>query len=384
MKLKRLSPQTPLEKLFKKLNVTCKGAKIMEKKADLILFWVENIQTPAANILKQDALSIGADFAVPAGVICCEEPLVNGVLIGHRTHMETLIQKEKVQPFGLKEFSSLLEQHLTPKTHHPVQIMGIINANDNSFFSGSRFMGDPAFHAIEQMIEDGAHIIDIGAVSTAPGSAPVSEEEELSRIEPILKTIQQNTLYEKALFSIDSYTPTVIQKALDSGFKIVNDITGLENDAVARLAGEYNATCAIMHMQGTPQTMQNNPHYDDLIGEIDSFFESRIQKAQEFGIKQLILDPGIGFGKTLQHNLTLLKHLNHFEHFGYPLLIGASRKSMIDKVIPTPAEKRLPGTLAIHLKALDHGASIIRCHDVPEHVQAIALWQSLHEIDTPC
>lgn len=381
MKVKRLSSQTSLRQLFKTLDVTHKGAKIMEKKADLMLFRVDDIKTPAANILKQDALSIGADFAVPAGVICCEEPTVSGVLIGHRTHIETLVQKEQIQPFGLKEFSILLERHLSITTQQPAQIMGIINANDDSFFSGSRFMGDQAVQAIETMIEEGADIIDIGAVSTRPGSDPVSETEELARVTPILESIRKNSLHDKAVFSIDSYTPSVIHRALDCGFQIINDITGLENNAVAKLAGQYNATCAIMHMQGKPQTMQNDPHYEDILHELETFFESRIQKAENYGVKNLILDPGIGFGKTLQHNLILLKHLTHFERFGYPILIGASRKSMIDKVIPTPTDKRLPGTLAIHLKALDHGASIIRCHDVPEHVQALALWQSIREVE---
>jgi dihydropteroate synthase len=260
------------------------------------------------------------------------------------------------------------------------QIMGVLNANDDSFFAGSRFNSSNALEKISSMIDDGATIIDIGAVSSKPGSVGVSKEEELLRIKPIIDTIFENKLYEQVQFSIDSYEPTVIEYALQNKFSIVNDITGLDNDEVARVTSKYNASIVVMHMLGTPKDMQNNPQYEDVVKDIDAFFKQRIQKAKDFGIKNIILDVGIGFGKTLEHNLKLLKYLDHFKHFGYEILLGASRKSMIDKIVPSSIEQRLAGTLAIHLEGINKGASIIRCHDVKEHYQAMKVQEAIRSI----
>jgi len=269
-----------------------------------------------------------------------------------------------------------------PQTSLPIKIMGIINATNDSFFENSRFQGDDAIGAITTMIQDGAKIIDIGGVSSRPGSLEVSPEEELSRIKPICDIIKKNQLYKQATFSIDSYTPLVIQYALESGFTIVNDITGLINDEVALITAKYNASIVIMHMKGTPKDMQKNPSYENVIEEIDTFFTQQIQKAKEFGINNIILDVGIGFGKTLEHNLILLKNMDHFLHFGYEILIGASRKSMIDQITPTQTQDRLSGTLAIHLNSIQKGATIVRCHDVKEHHQAILVQEAI-ENTTP-
>jgi dihydropteroate synthase len=166
---------------------------------------------------------------------------------------------------------------------------------------------------------------------------------------------------------------------LKSGFNIINDITGASNDRIIELAIKYGAKLSIMHMQGTPQTMQKNPFYSDVMIEVSDFFEERVKKATSLGLKRenIILDVGIGFGKSLEHNLILIRNMIHFKKFGCQILIGASRKSMIDKIIPTPTEERLSGTLAIHLKAVDNGANIIRCHDVKEHVQAFKVWNAM-------
>ena len=260
------------------------------------------------------------------------------------------------------------------------KIMGIINATDDSFFENSRFSGVDAISKINTMIKDGAHIIDIGGVSSRPGSLAISKEEELNRIKPICDMIREKKLYEKVAFSIDSYTPSVIEYALESGFTIVNDITGLIDDEVARVTAKYNATIIIMHMQGQPNDMQNNPSYTDVVKEVNCFFDKQIQKANDFEIKNIILDVGIGFGKTIEHNLTLLKNMNHFLHFGYEVLIGASRKSMIDKIVPSKIEDRLSGTLAIHLDSVQRGATIVRCHDVKEHHQAIKIQEAINNI----
>ena len=168
----------------------------------------------------------------------------------------------------------------------------------------------------------------------------------------------------------------MIEKALESGFSIINDITGLENDAVCRLAAQHKAQVVIMHMQGRPQNMQENPHYDDVLDEVYRFFEERIAKAERFGIEDIVLDVGIGFGKTLQDNMMLLKHLEHFLSLQKPLLVGASRKSMIDKIFPSSVEERLGGTLALHLEAFRNGASVLRVHDVYEHAQALRIQEA--------
>ena len=259
--------------------------------------------------------------------------------------------------------------------------MGILNITPDSFSDGGKFLElESAVRRAIELAEEGADIIDIGGVSSRPGSEYPGVKEELNRVTPIIEEIFKAKLYDKVTFSIDSYAPEVIKVALDNGFKIVNDITGLQNDEVAKIAGEYKAKVCIMHIKGTPKDMQNNPFYEDVILEVDSYFKERIKKAHSFGIEDIILDVGIGFGKRLEDNLKLLKHLSHFSRFGYELLIGASRKSMIDKIIPTPVEKRLPGTLAIHLMAINNGASIIRCHDVAEHKQAIVINEAIKEI----
>lgn len=363
---------------LKALGVESGGVGIMAKKMELLYFFIKDLKTPAANILKQDALSIGAELAVPSGVILCEQPTYDCILIGTRKHMEVLAKKELVQPFGLKRVATELKKFLSVK-EKTTKIMGVINANDDSFFEGSRFTAGNAVDRCQQMIDEGADIIDIGAVSSRPGAQKVGEDVELERIKPICDVIKTQKLYEKAVFSIDSYTPSVVEYALKSGFTLINDITGASNEEVIRLALKYDAQLCIMHMQGTPQIMQKDPNYEDVMVEVSQFFEERISKCEALGMKRenMILDVGIGFGKTLEHNLTLIKNMTHFKVFGPEVLVGASRKSMIDKITPSPAEQRLPGTLAIHLKAVENGASIVRCHDVKEHVQALAVFEAM-------
>lgn len=366
------------EQFLKELKVHGGGISIMAKKMELLYFFIKDLKTPAVNILKQDALSIGAELATPSGVIVCEKAVYDCLLIGTRKHIELLSQKELAQPFGLKAVAKALKLFLQPKTF-PLKIMGIINANDDSFFEGSRFKSSDAMVKIEQMIEQGAEIIDIGAVSSRPNALVVSEVEELERIRPICDAIKTHKFYEKVAFSIDSYAPSVIEYALASGFNLVNDITGASNEEVIALAVQYKAKLCIMHMQGTPQTMQTNPYYEDVMVEVSDFFEERIAKCEALGMERenIILDVGIGFGKSLEHNLTLIQNMGDFKKFGCELLVGASRKSMIDHIVPTPTEKRLAGTLALHLKAVSNGANIVRCHDVQEHFQALAVWDRL-------
>ncbi len=366
------------KKFLKNLKVHGAGVTIMAKKMELLYFYIKDLKTPAINILKQDALSIGADLAVPAGAITFEEEYYDCLLIGTKKHIEILSYKELAQPFGLRDLAHNLRDFLNIK-EYPVEIMGVINANDDSFFKESRFKDKSAISKIEQMIRDGANIIDIGGVSSRPNAKVVSSKEELKRVKPICDAIRDKKLYKKVSFSIDSYSVNVIDYALKSGFNIINDITGGANDEVIKLAIKYGAKLSIMHMKGTPQTMQDNPTYTDVMVEVSDFFKERTEKAISLGLKRdnIILDVGIGFGKTLEHNIILIQNMNHFRKFQCQILVGASRKSMIDMIIPTPVEDRLAGTIAIHLKALENGANIIRCHDVKEHKQAIAVWDRL-------
>jgi len=378
MNIYQLSNIKNKKQFLKNLNVQGGGVSIMAKKMELLYFFIKDLRTPATNILKQDALSIGAELAVPSGVITCEKEQYDSLLIGTRKHIEILSQKELAQPFGLKNVAKELQKFLKTKAY-PIQIMGVINANDDSFFSESRFLAEDAITKIKLMIKQGATIIDIGAVSSRPNADRVSENEELKRIQTICDVIKFEKLYEDVTFSIDSHTPSVVEYALKSGFTFINDITGGSDEHIVKLAVEYQTKLCIMHMKGTPKTMQNAPHYDDVMVEVSEFFEERIAKCEILGLSRedIILDVGIGFGKTLEHNLTLIRNMTHFKKFGCEVLIGASRKSMIDKIVPTPVEERLAGTLAIHLKAVENGASIVRCHDVVEHHQALMVWKEL-------
>jgi dihydropteroate synthase len=172
----------------------------------------------------------------------------------------------------------------------------------------------------------------------------------------------------------------VVESALECGFSIVNDIRGFECDQLCSLVAKYDVAAVVMHMQGRPESMQKDPQYNSILSDISTFFSQRVDKLEGFGVKDIILDVGIGFGKTLHHNLELIKNLEHFLKFERELLIGASRKSMIDKIVSSSPDQRLPATLAIHLKAIENGASIVRVHDVKEHYQAIKIFEAIRDI----
>ncbi|MGZ8547205.1 MAG: dihydropteroate synthase [Sulfuricurvum sp.] len=377
MVVEHLSSSINLKNALQELGVDGGGVSILESKGKIHLVSIQDLHVGAANILKQDALSIGADLAVPKGTVTASQPRVNALLIANERQLRELVQKEKAQPFGLKLLSQELERFCKLHIPQKIEVMGIINVNDDSFYAQSRFKEGQAIEKIIEMIDDGADIIDIGGVSSRPGSVAVSAEEELTRVRPIIDALYHEKIGDKVRLSLDSYAPSVVAYALERGFVIINDITGLEDDKVAQLCAEYKATAVIMHAQGTPNTMQINPNYTSVLHDIELFFKERLEKADKFGISNVILDCGIGFGKRLEDNLALITHQKHFLTFGKPLLIGASRKSMINAVSPSLSEDRLGGTLAIHLKAIEEGARIVRAHDVTEHVQAIALWKAL-------
>ena len=260
------------------------------------------------------------------------------------------------------------------------KIMGILNATPDSFSDGGEFNSlESALGHIGLMVSQGADIIDVGGESTRPGSDPVSEQEELDRVLPILeKAIPE---FPDTLFSIDTTKYTIAAEALAAGAHIVNDISGLQREPrFAALCAKHNAGYVLMHSQGNPKTMQDDPEYDDVVVDIKSFFKEQVELAKKAGLESIIIDPGIGFGKTQQHNITILKNLHAFQDLGRPLLVGASRKAMIGKLLnERSANDRLTGTIAVHYHAMLNGAKIIRVHDVKEAHDSILVYKALAE-----
>ena len=251
-------------------------------------------------------------------------------------------------------------------------LMGILNVTEDSFSDGAQFLDrELAVKHTEKMIAEGAEIIDMGAESTRPGSLPVPADIQIQRIIPILSYLKEK--YPEVTFSVDTQKATVAEKAIEFGASIINDISALRTDpALADLLSEHpKVKVILMHMQGTPYTMQLNPVYKDVLKEINDFFQERIDFCLTKGIlkENIMLDPGIGFGKNLEHNLTILANLKTFKEFGLPLVVGASRKSFIDKISPSSPSQRLGGCLAAALVSACEGINILRVHDVLLHKQ---------------
>jgi len=251
------------------------------------------------------------------------------------------------------------------------KVMGILNVTPDSFSDGGKFASfDNALIQVEQMISDGVDIIDIGGESTRPGAVDVTEADELSRVIPLLKAI-------KAKFdikvSIDTSKAEVMSQAITHGADIINDVRALQNEGCLTVLANSDVPVCLMHMQGMPRTMQENPHYDDVIGEIKQFFIERIKVCEDEGInrERIILDPGFGFGKTLEQNYQLLAQLHQFSDLELPLLSGTSRKSMIGNLLQRNVDERLAGSLTTAIIAAQQNASIIRVHDVKETVDAL-------------
>ena len=257
-------------------------------------------------------------------------------------------------------------------------IMGIVNVTPDSFSDGGRFL-DPAL-AVDRgmaLVAEGADILDVGGESTRPGAQPVSVEEELRRVLPVLSALRQRT---GALLSIDTFKPEVARAALAAGADIINDVTGLRDPRMIELAAGCDAGLVVMHMKGEPQTMQRNPVYADVVMEVRDFFTERLRTLSDAGIEpeRVVFDPGFGFGKTLEHNLALLRALPWLPAGGRPLLVGVSRKSMIARVLGSNAmEDRLWATVALTSWAREHGASIVRVHDVRANAQALRMTEAI-------
>ena len=258
-------------------------------------------------------------------------------------------------------------------------VMGVLNITPDSFYDGGRFVEEEkVLMQTKRMLNEGASFIDVGGASSRPGSEQVSSKEEIKRVIPAISTILKN--FPKAVISIDTTSSEVAEKAVESGAAIVNDISsGTADKRMLETVSSLGVPYIAMHMQGTPKTMQNNPTYENVVIDILASLERFCNRAAQLGIEQLILDPGFGFGKTLSHNYQILNQLEKFHSLGYPLLVGVSRKSMIQQIVDVDAENALNGTTVIHTIAAQKGASIVRVHDVKEAVQVFQLVNYLNQ-----
>ena len=265
----------------------------------------------------------------------------------------------------------------------PTLVMGVVNVTPDSFSDGGKFQStnQAVEHAL-RLAEEGADILDIGGESTRPRATPVDESVELSRVIPVIEKLAGQT---QAALSIDTQKPTVAQAAVKAGAVIINDIAAnREDEAMWQLVAETGAGYVAMHMLGTPQTMQEAPQYGNVVNDVEAFFISRMTRWNDWGmaLEQVVLDPGIGFGKTVEHNLALLAALERFTKMQRPLLVGASRKSFIGHVTNTEVNDRLPGNLACACRAAQAGAGVVRVHDVKETVQTLHTWESIKKYES--
>ena len=260
-------------------------------------------------------------------------------------------------------------------------VMGILNVTPDSFFDGGQYSGRDAILArAEQMLEEGAAILDVGGMSTRPGAAPVPEAEELQRVIPAVDAIHQ--AFPEAIISVDTVRARVAQESVGAGAAIVNDISaGRMDEALYATVAALNVPYVLMHMQGMPRDMQKEPYYEDVVREVLDFLIAEAGKLRELGVKDIILDPGFGFGKAVRHNYQLLKNLHVFQILDYPILAGLSRKSMINRVLGIQAAEALNGTTALHMVALQQGAKILRAHDVRPAIETIKLWEQLEMVE---
>ncbi|MEZ4923897.1 MAG: dihydropteroate synthase [Crocinitomicaceae bacterium] len=255
-------------------------------------------------------------------------------------------------------------------------VMGILNATPDSFYSFSRVNEQSIVDAAGEMLEDGADILDIGGYSSRPGADEVSEQEEIDRVIPAIEAVLRSN--PDTILSVDTFRPRVAKLALETGAGIINDITGGQFDTdIFKVAGENMAPYILMHMRGTPQTMQKLTDYGNLMLEIQQYFSQQVKKAKDAGVKDIILDPGFGFSKTLDQNYQLMHNLDLLHLHDLPILVGISRKSMIYKKLGSNADQSLNGTTALNMFALTKGAGILRVHDVREAKETISLYRTI-------
>lgn len=385
-----------LKKLMQDIKVDPYGIEIMLPKAINHLVRINSISCIAANILKQEMLSLGGDVAVARDALTGKARKTDCLLMATLSQLNRLTEKLNRQPFGLdrlaqdlslvvinyqkEEFNLELGRYKLALRQGKTYIMGIVNLTPDSFSADGLYNLQPEqiIEFIEKMIDDGADIIDIGAESTRPGAEPIPLKEELGRAIPIIKKIAKKI---NAPISIDTYKPEVARQALDCGAVMVNCITGL-NHKMAKIVSKYKAGAVLMHMQGNPRTMQDNPIYKSLIDELIEYLDKAISEAVSWGIdrEKIIVDPGIGFGKTLVHNLEILKRLREFKILGRPILVGPSRKSFLGKILNAGPGERIFGSVSSCVLAVKNGANIIRVHDVKAVKQAIRVLNTINNV----
>jgi dihydropteroate synthase len=368
-------------RLMEAVGVNADGVRIMESKAAFRTILVKGLSAGAANVVKQQMLSLGGDAAVASGVVNCSVDESDAFLMGTEKQMLRLAESLARQPFGLSALGEEIKKILGSRPGTLVcagrelslgrpLVMGILNVTPDSFSDGGEFFdAETAVARAREMLDQGADIIDVGGESTRPGSAYVDEDEELRRVMPIVEAVASDTVV-----SIDTRKSAVARKALDAGAAMVNDVSaGRDDPGVAGVAAEFGAALVLMHMLGTPADMQVDPRYDDVVSEVRDFLAERAERARREGVESVVVDPGVGFGKTLEHNLELLRNIPAITDLGYPVLVGHSRKSFIKKLLGLPVEERLASSLAVAVEATRRGANILRVHDVKETVEAIAM-----------
>jgi len=277
------------------------------------------------------------------------------------------------------EYKKIVLFNLTNEFNQPIDVMGILNITPDSFSDGGKFTHiDAALTQVDRMIDEGASIIDIGGESTRPGAASVSDTDEIARVIPLLKAIKKRF---DVKVSIDTSKATVMAESIEHQADIINDVRALQNDDCLAVMSQTDLPICLMHMQGLPRTMQAAPIYNDLIEDINVFFKERIQACNNVGIstERIILDPGFGFGKTLEQNFELLAKFSTFKHFKLPLLAGLSRKSMLGNLLNREVNDRLSGSITTAVLAAQQGANIIRVHDVKETVDALKVLATVNK-----
>ncbi len=379
---------------MQEIGVDKEGLKWMVNKAIFKVIKVENINNKAANILKQEMLSLGGEVAISYKILEFKEGYSDVLIMGTLKQYSLLVDKLQIQPFGLAQLSLQIKDILwnfgrinnfklkcgnyvidfKKKTY----VMGILNFTPDSFFDGGKYHNiDTAIKYAEKMVLEGADIIDVGGESSRPGAEIVSLKEELERVIPIIKELSKRI---RIPISIDTYKSKVAEQALDNGATIVNDISALRLDLkMAKVIIKYDVPVVLMHMQGLPKNMQDNPKYKDVISEIIAFLKERVNFAQKEGVKpeNIIIDPGIGFGKTTEHNLEIIKHLKEFKILDKPILLGPSCKRFIGDILNLPVDQRDEGTLSVCVISMLNGANILRVHNVCKTVRALRMAEAV-------
>ena len=373
---------------MKRVGIDPTGIKLMEGKSLHLNLMVEGIDPRAANLLKQEMLSLGGDVAVDGRGLDCSTRQIDALLMGTQKHFEKLILKLERYP-GLQSLGQSIKETIRniSKIQYTLRcrkrtltlgkrtlLMGVLNVTPDSFSDGGLFFDKEKAiaHGI-RMVEEGADIIDIGGESTRPGSKPLELDEELRRVIPVIESLSKKV---GVPISIDTYKSAVAQRAIEAGAEIINDISALNFDqSLAQVAAKENTPLVLMHIRGTPETMQKNVYYESLLSEILHSLKDSIRMAESAGVdpRQIIVDPGIGFGKTVEDNLFIIKNLYEFRILGKPILLGTSRKSFIGKILNAEAGDRLEGTLSSIAIGVLNGAHVIRSHDVLQTRKAIAV-----------